>query len=193
MRTRTSERRWRKPCVAGFAGLVLFAGVAAAKADGAPADANDMRPLPAAVRRQLAEQAEQLRVVRRDIAKQERLIEQQEQRIEKLQHMLTAQEDQYLALRKTMAADALARQRAGAEAAGGPPVTQPMPQPGGTTLTLRGGAASQRAGGHPPGTIGPPPAAPISKNPGDPPPRENFGRGPPYHLAFPPPTGGALS
>lgn len=118
MRTRTSEPRWRRPCLVGFAGLVLVAGATAARAaqpDDAPA--NDVRPLPAAVRKQLDEQAEQLRAVRREVAKQERLIEQQEQRIEKLQHTLAAQEYQYLALRKSMAADALARQRAGTEAA----------------------------------------------------------------------------
>lgn len=184
MRTRTSERRWPKPCVAGFAGLVLFAGVAAAKADGAPADANDMRSLPAAVRKQLAEQAEQLRVVRRDIAKQERLIEQQEQRIEKLQRMLVAQEDQYLALRKTMAADALARQRAGAEAAGGPPVTQPMPQPGGTTPYAAGGVAQQTVGAAPPSDDRPPPVAPIFEQPGVLTPRGKFVLEPSYQFGY---------
>src|SRR6185437_9707525 len=78
MRTRTSAPRWRRPCLVGFAGLVLVAGGTAARAaqpDDAPA--NDVRPLPAAVRKQLDEQAEQLRAVRREVAKQERLIEQQ--------------------------------------------------------------------------------------------------------------------
>lgn len=187
MRIRTNGRKWRESCVAGFAGLVLFAGTAAKAAQaGPPADANDMRPLPMAVRKQLAEQAEQLRVVRREIAKQERLIEQQEQRIEKLQHMLTAQEDQYLALRKTMAADALARQRAGSEAAGGVPVTQPEPepQPAETIPYAARGVAQQTVGAAPPSDDRPPPVAPIFEQPGVLTPRGKFVLEPSYQFGY---------
>jgi hypothetical protein len=191
MRTRTGGRKWSKPCAAGLAGLVLVAGATTARAaqsDLAPANANDVRPLPAAVRKQLAEQAEQLRGVRREIAKQERLIEQQEQRIEKLQQMLTAQEDQYLALRKTMAADALARQRAGAEAASGAPAVQPMPQPmpqpDGTTPYTTGGVAQETVGTAPPSDDRPPPVAPIFEQPGVLTPRGKFVLEPSYQFGY---------
>ena len=185
MRTRTSEPRWRRPCLVGFAGLVLVAGATAARAaqpDDAPA--NDVRPLPAAVRKQLDEQAEQLRAVRREVAKQERLIEQQEQRIEKLQHTLAAQEYQYLALRKSMAADALARQRAGTEAAGGAPVTQPMPNPDGTVPYAAGGVAQETVGAAPPGDDRPPAIAPIFEQPGVLTPRGKFVLEPSYQFGY---------
>ena len=187
MRIRTGARKWHKPCVAGLAGLVLAAGATtahAAQSDIAPTNANDVRPLTAAVRKQLAEQAAQLRVVRREVAKQERLIEQQEQRIEKLQHMLAAQEDQYLALRKTMATDALARQRAGAEAAGGSPMAQPMPQPGGTTSYAAGGGAQETVGTAPPSDDRPPPVAPIFEQPGVLTPRGKFVLEPSYQFGY---------
>ena len=184
MRTRTGGRKWS---VAGFAGLVLVVGATTARAAEsgvAPANANDVRPLPAAVRKQLAEQAEQLRVVRREVAKQERLIEQQEQRIEKLQHTLAAQEDQYLALRKSMAADALARQRAGAEAPGGSPATQPMPQTGATPPYAAGGVAQEPVGTAPPSDDRPPPIAPIFEQPGVLTPRGKFVLEPSYQFGY---------
>jgi len=187
MRTRTGARKWHKPCVAGLAGLILAAGATtahAAQSGVAPTHANDVRPLPAAVRKQLAEQAAQLRVVRREVAKQERLIEQQEQRIEKLQHMLVAQEDQYLALRKTVAADALARQRAGTEAVDGPPVTPPMPQPGGTAPYAAGGGARETVGTAPPSDDRPPPVAPIFEQPGVLTPRGKFVLEPSYQFGY---------
>lgn len=183
MRTRTDGRRWG---VAGLAGLMLVAGATTARAapsDVASTNANDVRPLPAAVRKQLAEQAGQLRAVRREIAKQERLIEQQEQRIEKLQSMLAAQEDQYLALRKTMATDALARQRAGAGAADESPATQPMPQPGGTTPYVAGGA-QETVGTAPPSDDRPPPIAPIFEQPGVLTPRGKFVLEPSYQFGY---------
>lgn len=186
MRIRTSEPKWRRHCVAGLAGLVLVAGATAARAaqtDDPPANANDVRPLPAAIRKQLAEQAAQLRVVRREMAKQERLIEQQEQRIDKLQHMLTAQEDQYLALRKSVDAGALARQRAGTGAAGKGPATAPMPQPDGT-VPYSTGVAQEAVGAAPPGNDRPPAVAPIFEQPGVLTPRGKFVLEPSYQFGY---------
>ncbi|MGN6789350.1 MAG: acetate kinase [Rhodanobacteraceae bacterium] len=187
MRIHTSEPGWRRPCIAGVAGLVLVAGATAARAaqsDATPANANDVRPLPAAVRKQLAEQAEQLRVIRREVAKQERLIEQQEQRIEKLQHMLTVQEDQYLALRQSMAADGLAHQRAGAEGAGSAPAPQPMPHPDGTVPYAPGGVVQEQVGTAPPSDDRPPAVAPIFEQPGVLTPRGKFVLEPSYQFGY---------
>lgn len=185
MRTRTSESKWRRPCIAGLAGLVLVAGATTARA--AQSDepsASEVRPLPAAIRKQLAEQAAELRVVRREIAKQEHLIELQEQRIEKLQRMLAAQQGQYLALRKSMEANGLARQRAGAETAGEGPATQPMPNPDGTVPYTAADVAHETVGTAPPSDSHPPAVAPIFEQPGVLTPRGKFVLEPSYQFGY---------
>ncbi len=187
MRTRTSVPRWRRPCMTGFAGLVLFATATAAKAaqaGGALADAYDVRPVPAAVREQLAEQSRQLLVVRRELAKQQHLIEQQAQRIEKLQRMLTAQEDQYLALRRSMNAETLARGRGGTEASGQDAAPGPMPRPDGTVPYRSGEVAQEAVGTAPPSDDRPPPVAPIFEQPGVLTPRGKFVLEPSYQFGY---------
>ncbi|HJU25976.1 MAG TPA: hypothetical protein VJ722_04805, partial [Rhodanobacteraceae bacterium] len=66
MRTQTVEQKWCRPYVAGCAGLLLVAGATAARAaqaEDAVAQVSSERELAAAIKKQLAEQADALREV----------------------------------------------------------------------------------------------------------------------------------
>lgn len=189
VQVRMGRREWRKPLLAGCAGLLLVAGMATARAgqvEAASAAARRMRPLAAAVQKQLAKQSAQLRVVRHELAEQQRLIELQEQRIARLQRMLAVQQDQYLAMRKSLDAATLAGLRGGTAAGAGSisPPTQPMPQPGREPPNAGRDVAQETVGIAPASDNRPPAVAPIFEQPGVLTPRGKFVLEPSYQFGY---------
>ncbi len=188
MRTQTGEPKWCRPCAAGCAGLLLIAGagsVHAAQTGRATAQAIPERELPAAVRKLLAEQSEELRAVRREMAAQRKLLQHQERRIDELQHALANEQKEYASLRESIDTGALAAQRAGA----GPPErgesAQPMPEPDGTEPYTAADVAPEPVGAAPPTSDNRPPAvAPIFDQPGVLTPRGKFVLEPSYQFGY---------
>lgn len=190
------------PCAAGCAGLLLVAGAARAAAtgdaaaslsDGAamaagddtPAPAGGERPVSAAVRKELARQDAELQEMRREIAEQKKLLDLEQRRIKALQHDLAAEHADYAALRQTVAADALARQRAGAAASAAGGQARPMPEPDGTLPYTAAEVGNQQPVGQaPPSDNRPPEVAPIFDQPGVLTPRGKFVLEPSYQFGY---------
>jgi hypothetical protein len=188
MRTQTGEPKWCRPCAAGCAGLLLIAGagsVHAAQTGRATAQAIPERELPAAVRKLLAEQSEELRAVRREMAAQRKLLQHQERRIDELQHALANEQKEYASLRESIDTGALAAQRAGAAPPEKSENAQPMPEPDGTEPYTAADVAPEPVGAAPPTSDNRPPAvAPIFDQPGVLTPRGKFVLEPSYQFGY---------
>lgn len=187
MQTRTSERLWHGPRVAGCAGLLLMAGAGlslTAHADEPIAQVSQERPISAAVREQLDAQAEEIRLVRREIAAQKKMLELQEQRIKELQQSLAEEKTAVATLQQALASNSLARQRATGTGSPAGAEDEPLPRADGSVPYTPAYVARNPVGVAPRTDDRPPAVAPIFDQPGVLTPRGKFVLEPSYQFGY---------
>lgn len=188
MRTWAGERRLWESCTAACAALLLAVGAGAtrpAQAAEPATPATQETQLSAAVRKQLAEQAEQMRVLRAELAQQKAHIERQDQRIDALQRALVAQGKGGATRDNVAGTVAPVPMHAAAAPSESPADMQPTPGAGGSAARAPPEeVARQPVGVAPASDTRPPAVAPLFDQPGVLTPRGKFVVEPSYQYGY---------